>query len=288
MAKKTVLITGASAGFGYDTSKALAERGHRVYATMRDIRGKNKEKAQELVSWAEAKQAALQVVELDVTQPASIERAAADLTKSSQLDVLINNAGVGSWGIDEAYTVEQAEKIFQTNLFGVMRMNHAFLPHMRQRSSGLVIYISSGLGRIILPYMAIYTASKFAIEAYAECTAYELAPLGVQTVIVQPGAYGTTFLSNSIRPEKNIVQEYGASGKIFEAFSGNFEKRAAEGGLGNPQEIVDAIVEEVEREAKDRPMRRTVGRDVQEGVVAINKVCAEVQGHLLAAMGIKH
>ena len=284
---RRVFITGASAGFGFDTSKALAEEGHTVYATMRGVEGKNADKAKALASWAKDGGRSVHILELDVTDEASVGKAVAAAVEKGGIDVLINNAGVGTWGIDEGYTIEQAQQIFDINLLGVMRVNRAVVPHLRKAGKGLIIYTSSGLGRIVLPFMAIYTASKFALEGFAESTSYELAPLGIQSVIVQPGAFGTTFLANSVHPKSDVVGTYGPTAKMFEAFSSGFEERAKSGGLGDPSEVVKALVKEVERPAGDRPLRRTVGQDVMEPVSAINETCDQVQGHLLSAFGLK-
>lgn len=284
---KRVFITGASAGFGHETTKALARKGHTVYATMRGVSGKNADQAQALTSWAKEAGHSVHVLELDVTDEASVSKAVGAAVEKDGIDVLINNAGIGTWGIDEGYTVEQAQQVFDVNLFGVMRVNRAVVPHLREAGTGLIIYISSGLGRIVFPFMAVYTASKFAIEGFAESTSYELAPLGIQSVIVQPGAYGTTFLDNSMHPVNDVMGTYGPSAKTFEAFGSSFEERAKSGDLGDPSEVVKALVEEVERPTGERPLRRTVGQDVLEAVSAINQTCDQVQDHLLSAFGLK-
>lgn len=283
---KRVLITGASAGFGFDVVKALAQKGHTVYATMRGVTGKNAAKAEALRSWAAEQGRRVHVLELDVTDQSSVEKAVSQAVALGGIDVLINNAGVGTWGIDEAFSIEQAQQIFDINVFGVMRMNHAVMPHFRASGKGLVIYISSGLGRIVFPFMGIYGASKFAVEGYAESAHYELSPLGIQSVIVEPGAYGTTFLTNSLFPQRDISAEYGQTTEIFKAFGGAFEERAKAGGLGDPSEVVAALVEEVEREG-ERPLRRPVGRDVEQGVTAINATCQGIQDYLAGAFGFK-
>ena len=285
--RKRVFITGTSAGFGFETTKALAARGHVVFATMRDRAGKNAGKARELESWAKAADHAVHVLDVDVTDDASINRGVAAAIERGGIDVVINNAGAGTWGIDEGFTVEQARRVFDLNVLGPIRVNRAVVPQFRQAGKGLLVYISSGLGRIVFPFMAIYTSSKFALEGYAESTSYELAPLGIQSVIVQPGAYGTTFLTNSLHPERDVVSTYGPTAKIYEAFATGFEQRAQSGGLGDPAEVVAALVEEVERPAGDRPLRRTVGRDVADPVTAINRSCDQVQDQLLRAFGIR-
>lgn len=285
--KKRVLVTGASAGFGFDAVKALAERGHTVFATMRGVGGKNAEKANELKSFAEAGGHSLTVLELDVTDDASVTKAVGEAVKAGGIDVVINNAGVGNWGIDEGFSVEQAQALFNINLFGVMRVNRAVLPHYREQGRGLIVYVSSGLGRIVFPFLGIYNASKFALEGYVETTNIELSPLGIQSVLIQPGGYGTSFLGNTVQPATDVSRQYGPTQKMFEAFSSSFEERAKAGELGDPKEVVDAMVQEVERPAGDRPLRRTVGADVLEPVTAINDVCENVQDGLMTAFGLK-
>lgn len=283
---KRVFITGTSAGFGRGAAKALASKGHTVFATMRGVTGKNEENAVELQNWAEREKVDLHVLELDVTDQASIDVAVKEAIGKGGIDVLVNNAGVGTWGIDEGFTVEQAKAIFDINVFGVMRLNRAVLPHFREKKHGQILYVSSGLGRIVIPFLGIYTASKFALEAYAENASYELAPLGIRSTIIQPGAYGTTFLQNSLHPKNDVTGVYGPTAKMFEAFGAGFEERAKAGGLGDPREIIDALVEEVEASG-DRALRRCVGADVQQGVGAINATAAQVQGHLLESFGMK-
>ena len=284
---KRVFITGTSAGFGFDTAEALASAGHTVYATMRDVSGKNKSKAEALAAFGKGTRGGIRVIELDVADQSSVDKAVEVAVSAGGIDVLINNAGVGNWGIDEGFGVEQAERLFNVNVFGVMRVNRAVVPHFRNIGKGTIIYLSSGLGRIVLPFMAIYNSSKFAIEGYAESTGIELAPLGIETVIVQPGAFGTTFLSNSVLPSRDVTGTYGKTTEIFNAFSSGFEESAKSGGLGNPEEVVNALVEEVERPAGDRPLRHTVGADVKEPVEAINETCAAVQEKLLKAFGLR-
>jgi NAD(P)-dependent dehydrogenase (short-subunit alcohol dehydrogenase family) len=284
---KRIFITGASSGFGYETSKALAQKGHTVYAGMRDVSGKNAEKAQELERWAKEAGYAVHILEVDVTDEASINKAVSVSIEKGGIDVLINNAGIGTWGIDEGYTTLQAEQVFDVNLFGMMRMNRAIVPHFRAKGNGLIIYISSGLGRIVLPFMGIYTASKFAVEGYAETVNYELAPLGIQSVIIEPGAFDTPFMTHSIEPKNDIIGTYGPTEKMLQAFGDGFDERAETGGFGNPAEVVNALVEEVERTHTTRPLRRPVGQDVLVPVSTINKTCDEVQNQLLANFGLK-
>jgi len=256
---------------------------------MRGVDGANIAKAAELRQWGEAHGNRIHVQELDVTSDASV-MATVDrvFSATKKVDVLINNAGVGTWGLQEAFDVSQVQAMFDVNVLGILRVNRAVLPHMRDAGDGYVIYVSSGLGRIMLPFLGPYTASKHAVEAIAEIGSYELAPMGISTTILQPGAYGTSFLANSIRAQDQARLDAQPPVKaMFEAFGGAFEQRAKAGQLGNPNEIVDAMVELVELDKASRPLRKTVGADVQQAVTPINETCAQIQGHLMSAFGLR-
>lgn len=284
---KRILITGASAGFGYSAVQALAAKGHTVYATMRGVSGKNEEKATALRKWAEDGGHTVHVFELDVTNQASVDTAVKSAIDAGGIDVVINNAGLGNWGIDEGFSVDQAQSLFNVNVFGVMRLNRAVLPHFRDNNGGHLMYVSSGLGRIIFPFLAIYASSKFALEGYAESLSYEVGPEGVLSTIIQPGGYGTTFLANCMQPSDDATGKYGPSAKAFQGMSQAFEQMVESGQIGNPQEVVDVIVEEVEQASADRPLRRCIGKDVEEGVNAINATASQVQDAVLSSMGLK-
>jgi len=160
---KNVLITGASGGFGTLTTKLLLQKGYAVVATMRNASTKNKDVAAELQA------AGAKIVEIDVTSTDSVNagvQKAIELLGS--LDIVINNAGVGCAGMIEHFTPEDMQRLFDINVFGIQRINRAVLPHMRQQGSGLIVYISSLLGRITMPFYGIYNASKWALEALSE------------------------------------------------------------------------------------------------------------------------
>lgn len=285
---KSVLITGASQGFGLGAARALAERGHRVHASMRDVAGRNAAAAKELTEWAGKGGHDLHVVQLDVTSDESVARGVAQVIDRGPLDVVINNAGTGVMGIQETFTVEQVQALFNVNVFGVLRVNRAVLPHFRERGAGRLVFVSSGLGRLVFPFLGPYTATKFAVEALAQTAAYELAPLGIEAVILQPGAYGTGFGINSILPaDQARAQTYGPVVAMAQGFGRAFEERAKAGQIGNPQEIVDAMVQLVEAPRGQVPARLTVGADVKEPVSAINQVSDQVQDRLLKLFGLR-
>src|SRR5262249_44035956 len=154
--------TGASTGFGRLIAETAARKGYRVFASMRNVEGKNAANARELGELANRESVWLRALELDVTDDASAERAVAEaLREGGRIDVLVNNAGYGLMGVTEAVTLEQARRIMDTNFFGAVRMNRAVLPQMRKQGSGLLVHISSGGGRVVVPSMGFYCASKW-------------------------------------------------------------------------------------------------------------------------------
>src|SRR6516164_5441670 len=166
---KTILITGASNRFGRATAEALARAGHTVFASMRDPTAKNRLHAQGL------RQQGIAVVELDISTDDSVDQAVKEvLADAGRIDVLINNAGIASAGITEAFTADQAKVVFNTNTVGLLRTNRAVLPTMRAQGEGLIINIGSILGRVTFPFFGIYGASKFAVEALTDSLRYEV------------------------------------------------------------------------------------------------------------------
>ena len=150
--KQVILITGSSTGFGRLFAETLARKGHTVFATMRDPGGRNAKNAAEIRTLAEKDSLPVHVLEMDVTDDASVERAVdAAVAKAGRIDVAVNNAGYYLSGLEEAVTTEQAQRLMDTNFIGPVRVNRAVLPHMRRQRSGVLIHVSSGAGRVILP-----------------------------------------------------------------------------------------------------------------------------------------
>lgn len=181
---KTVLITGCSSGYGLETARYFHARGWYVVATMRTPR-------EDILPGSER----LRVVRLDVTKPDSI---AAALEASGPIDVLVNNAGIGAIGAFEATPMEVAREVFETNTFGVMAMTQAVLPRFRARGSGVVVNVTSTVALTPMPLVAVYTASKTAIEGFTTSLAHELEAFNVRVKLVEPGYCPTTrFTSNT-------------------------------------------------------------------------------------------
>lgn len=283
----TILLTGTSTGFGRLTSLSLARRGHTVFASMRDIGGKNRAVADELRRIAEAERIALHVVELDVTSDESVERAVADVLAAGRLDAVINNAGYGTGGLNETITPAQLLAVLDTNVVGVQRVNRAVLPSMRANRAGLLVHLSSGLGRVLLPFVGVYAATKWAVEALAETYRYELAPTGVESVIVQPGAFPTSFAGGmQIGADQARAAGYGPLEHGFQQFGESLAKMFSVPNPPDPQEVADAIVDLVEAPAGRRPARVVVDRLSGQGPTALNEAHAAVQRAVLEGMGM--
>src|SRR6266436_5319261 len=195
--EQTILVTGSTSGFGRLMVETLARRGYRVFAGMRAAAGKNASAAEELRALAQREGLALHSIEIDVTDDASVERAiAAIIETTGRLDVVVNNAGVSYSGPLEAFTLKQVQQQFDTNVFGVLRVSRAALPHMRRQGSGLLLQIGSIAGRLALPFHGLYAATKFALEALTESYRNELAPFGIDAALIEPGTYPTPITAN--------------------------------------------------------------------------------------------
>jgi len=253
MAKK-ILITGASGGFGKLTVLTLLQKGHQVAASMRDIHGKNKNVADEL------RKAGAKIIEIDVTDDTSVNNGVQKaITDLDGLDVLINNAGLGVLGMQEFFTPADFQKVFDINVFGVQRMNRAVVPYFREKKNGLIVYTSSLLGRIALPFYGAYQSSKWALEALAENYRVELSGFGIENCIVEPGGYPTAFSDNLLRPSDNSREVgYGDFAKVPEAALHNFENVLKNNPQQNPQKVADAFAELIEKPKGDKPFRTAV------------------------------
>jgi NAD(P)-dependent dehydrogenase (short-subunit alcohol dehydrogenase family) len=280
--KQVVLITGSSTGFGRLFADTLARKGHTVFATMRDPGGRNAKNASEIRALAEKDLLPISVLELDVTDDTSVERAVnAAVAKAGRIDVAINNAGYVVSGWAEAVTTEQAQRLMDTNFFGPVRVNRAVLPHMRRQRSGVLLHISSGAGRIVGPSMGFYCASKFALEALAESYSYELGSQGIESVIVEPGPYETPVTGNMVAAtDEARTNTYGAINQIPAKINGALSSMA-----GNAQEVADAVLRIIETPAGEKRLRYLVSPE-SFGVDQINALSGQVQANLLEALGL--
>jgi NAD(P)-dependent dehydrogenase (short-subunit alcohol dehydrogenase family) len=282
VSKQVVLITGSSTGFGRLIAETLARLGHTVFATMRDPGGRNATNASEIRALAKQESLPLNVLELDVTNEASVERAVNICVEhAGRIDIAINNAGYALIGLEEAVTTEQAQQLMDTNFFGSVRVNRAVLPHMRRQRGGLLLHISSGAGRIVFPAFGVYCASKFALEALAEAYHYELAAQGIESSIIEPGAYQTPVFGNIVKAaDEERTDTYGVAKRIPTKFNDILTAMA-----GNPREVADAVLSIVETPVGKRKLRYRVSRR-DPGVDEINALCEHVQRRLFEASGM--
>ena len=280
--KQVVFITGSSTGFGRLFAVTLARKGHTVFATMRDPGSHNAKNASEIRTLAEKDSLPIYVLELDVTDDVSVERAVdATVAKAGRIDVAINNAGYALSGLAEAVTTEQAQRLMDTNFFGPVRINRVVLPHMRRQRSGVLMHISSGAGRIVGPSMGFYSASKFALEALAESYSYELASQGIESVIVQPGPYETPVIGNMVTAaDEARTNTYGAVKQIPAKINAALSSMA-----GNAQEVADAVLRIIETPAGEKQLRYLVSPETF-GVDQINALSKQVQANLLEGLGL--
>jgi NAD(P)-dependent dehydrogenase (short-subunit alcohol dehydrogenase family) len=249
---------------------------------MRDPGGRNAKNASEIRTLAEKDSLPIYVLELDVTDDASVERAVdAAIAKAGRIDVAINNAGYYLGGLEEAVTTEQARRLMDTNFLGPVRVNRAVLPHMRRQRSGVLIHLSSAAGRVILPSAGFYCASKFALEALAEAYSYELAAQGIESVILEPGQYETPIFGNTVRAaDEARTNAYGAAKEIPAKINAALSSTA-----GNAQEVADAVLRIIETPPGEKQLRYFVGPQ-SFGVEDINALTKRVQTNALEALGL--
>jgi NAD(P)-dependent dehydrogenase (short-subunit alcohol dehydrogenase family) len=276
----TVLVTGTSSGFGELTVKTLSKAGHRVFATMRDIAGRNAGPAEALRGWSAAEHVALEVVELDVTSDTSVQAGVSHVfSVAGAIDVVVNNAGASATGPLEAFTVEQMAHLLNLNALGPMRVNKAVLPAMRERRSGLIIWITSTLGRVLPGRGGLYPATKWAAEGFAESLHHQIQPFGIDLTIIEPGAFPSGAADRSMpAAEDDIIAAYAAPGP-----TSNGPARAAPPSdytLPDPQEVADAIQRVVDLPAGHRPLRMVVGPIFTEGVEDYNQAYLDVRAHM--------
>jgi NAD(P)-dependent dehydrogenase (short-subunit alcohol dehydrogenase family) len=283
MGKKIVLITGTNSGFGWLAANSCAASGHKVYATMRDTKGRNADKAKAL-----ARQENVEVLDVDITNGKSVSDAvAAIIQNEGSIDVLVNNAGLYATGIAETFTEQDLDKVMDVNVKGPWRTIRAALPQMRKQGEGLIINVSSVAGRFSFPFQMAYNVGKFAVEALTESLHYEVRPLGVDVVSIQPGAFPTdiwgkiftgsdTTVIAGYGDIANVPEQIGAGiGQMFEAMK------------PNPQLVADAIVQLINTPAGKRPLRTVVDPATGNFSEIANKQVKEQFDNFLTAFGMQ-
>ena len=277
---KIILVTGTSSGFGKDTAETLALAGHRVFATMRGVTGHHSDQAKELQSKG------IEVLEMDVTNDASVDAMFKSLfqTTGGKLDVIVNNAGLMVQGISEAITTEQTRAMFDVNVLGIQRVMRAALPQLRKNQSGLVINIGSILGRVTIPFLGLYGATKFAVEAVTESYRYELSQLGIDVVLVQPSAYPTNLYAHLNAGDGEREKEYGEVAEAPKAFVAYVQGLFSGADAPNPHDVAEAIAKLAETPAGQRPERIVIGNPF--GADAVNAAVEPIQSGMISGIGM--
>jgi NAD(P)-dependent dehydrogenase (short-subunit alcohol dehydrogenase family) len=258
--KAVILVTGASSGFGRLTAEALAKAGHIVYASMRDVAGRNAKNAAEMAATSARDGVDLRAIELDVqSEPSASAAAERIIAETGRIDVVIHNAGHMMFGPAESFTPEQFAQQYDVNVLGTQRVNRAVLPHMRKQKQGLLVWVSSSSSAGgTPPYLSPYFAAKAAMDALAVQYARELSRWGIETSIVVPGAFtkGTNHFAHSGRPaDEARLAEYeagpykGFGEEVQKAFAAIVPDDADVAG------VADAIVDIVNTPFGKRPFR---------------------------------
>lgn len=284
-----VLITGASSGFGYEIACRAARRGHRVFATMRDSTGRNRAARASLEAMVERERVGIEVLDLDVTDEGSVSSAVDQaLARVGHLDAVVNNAGIASIGVTEAFTPEQYLHVFDVNVAGAVRVNRAVLPSMRRRRSGLLVHVSSAAGRATVPGLAPYCASKYALEALADAYRYELHQWGVQSILVEPGIYRTPIFDDAVTPaDRDRLDTYGSAGAYVDQVGHVFTTVMASVDNPGADPVADVIVQLVEMEPSHRPFRTVVSPPLEQLLKPYNDMAESHRGIVAATFGVE-
>lgn len=264
--KKVALITGSSSGIGLSTSVALARSGYTTYASMRDL-----SKSKILQSIVEKEKLPISIVQLDVTEDNSVTLAIKDIiVRSGRIDILINNAGFGITGAFEDLTVDEIKQQFETNFFGLIRVTQAVLPFMRSQHFGVIVNVSSGLGRFGIATSSAYASSKFAVEGLTESMSYEVEQFGIRTILIEPGVIKTNFI-----PSSKLAQKSNHITSPYRRYMENMEKgmkRLIESGQA-PEYVADVILSAIND--KNPKLRYLAGQDVEQILEAKEKLSDE-------------
>jgi NAD(P)-dependent dehydrogenase (short-subunit alcohol dehydrogenase family) len=249
---KIVLITGTSSGFGKVTTELLSEKGYNVYATMRNTTSKNANVATELNNLTN-----VTVLDLDVTHKESVNNAVAEvISREGKIDVLINNAGYTGVGVSESFTEEDFQNILDVNLMGPWRLMRATLPHFRKQNDGLIINISSGAGRFSVPFVSLYSSTKFALEGLVEGVYFELKQLGIENIILQPGNFFTGLQTKFVTgSDPTVIEGYGEIGQIPNKMAESMTELFESGSAPEPAFVAEKILTLIETEKGKRPLR---------------------------------
>jgi NAD(P)-dependent dehydrogenase (short-subunit alcohol dehydrogenase family) len=273
------VVTGSSGGIGLATALALAKNGYLTYATMRNLA-----KRDTILSIAEIQQLPIRTVQLDVTDENSIKNAIQlIISESGRIDLLVNNAGYGLTGAFEDIGIDEIKALYETNVFGVIRVTQAVLPIMRKQRSGRIINISSGAGKIGYPGGSAYVSSKFALEGLSESMAFEVEQFGIKIVLVEPGFIRTNFADNIVTAKKAQDPNSPYSQMMMQMKSSSLRRSMIEN--APDADLVASVIVEAAT-AKEPNLRYLAGKDVEQ-MVAAKKSMSDEEFQKMIMQGIK-
>ena len=266
MQNKTILITGASSGFGLLMTAELAKRGFTVIAAVRDMKTTAKILELGRIYGVENK---LHFIQLDVSKKESINSLSSNLSVLPPVDILINNAGFAFGGFCEETSIEEYKEQFETNFFGVIAVTQTVLPLMRNQKKGKIINMSSISGRIGFPGLSPYVASKHALEGWSECLRLELKPFGIDVILIEPGSFKTSIWSKGKKIAKKSTLDSSPYYSYMRTIEGELEK--GEKNHEDPQ-IVASLVADLCLKKKNNRFRFAIGKGVRVSLALKNAV----------------
>jgi NAD(P)-dependent dehydrogenase (short-subunit alcohol dehydrogenase family) len=266
--KKTAIVTGSSSGIGKEISLILARNGYNTFATMRNL-----DKATEIQTIADSENLqSLNFEQLDVTSQNSVYKAITNIyDKTGRIDILVNNAGYGLIGAFEDTSIDEVKDQYETNFFGLIRTTQAVLPIMRKQESGLIVNISSGVGRFGIPTLSSYSSTKFALEGLTESMSYEVEPFGIRTVLIEPGVIRTNFFNSTI-----VAKKSQDSNSPYYEFMRSMEKdftQLMKNNSSTPEHVAKVVLDSIT--AENPKLRYLAGQDVEEWIDAKKKMTDE-------------
>jgi NAD(P)-dependent dehydrogenase (short-subunit alcohol dehydrogenase family) len=255
MSQKIAVVTGSSSGMGYETSLILARNGFHTYATVRKLEG---EGSNQIIDIAKNENLPLQVIQLDVNDDKSVTDAVNRIAKEKgRIDVVVNNAGYDLMGALEETSMDEIKGQFETNFFGAVRVMQAVIPMMRKQGEGIIVNVTSVGGRITFPLNSPYHATKFALEGLSESMQYELEPLGIKIIVIEPGGVGSNFLKN-LKMASNTSDPLNSPYRSMQSNISEYFKQWSQN-LMHPSEVAKAILQAVTADNPD--FRYVVGKD---------------------------
>jgi NAD(P)-dependent dehydrogenase (short-subunit alcohol dehydrogenase family) len=253
--QKVAVITGSSSGIGHEISLILARNGFTTYATMRNL-----QKGSDLKSIAEDEKLPLHFAQLDVTDENSVKKAIKTIyDEVGRIDILVNNAGYALSGAFEDLSIDEIKTQYETNVFGLIRTTQQVLPIMRKQKSGMIVNISSGVGRFGYPTGSAYVSTKFAVEGLSECMLYEVEPFGIKVILIEPGVIRTNFFNSSVLAKKSQDPNspYAPLIKGMENSIGKMMKNGS-----TPQYVAQVVLDAITNE--NPKLRYLAGKDIEQ------------------------